>query len=307
MVDRSDAWAPVRHLDDDVLLFDGAMGSNLNAHKDLDWEAPEEATLRHPDLPTQVYRSYVAAGANVITTNTFGGNLIRLKRAGLLDQAGDINRRAAEMAREAAGDAAWVAGDIGQSGDFLEPLGEITTDEMYEAFAVQAEHLKAGGADLLLCETFSDIQEVQIAIKAAKETGLPVLATMTYDINLHTMMGVTPADGLRACEEAGADVVGCNCGNGPEEMSQVLQQMVDAGPTRPLMAQSNAGVPELIAGKVCYTYPPERMVEFAEQWIELGVGVIGSCCGSTNYTTTLLRKMIDRRQSPALAEAPSRG
>ena len=113
------------------------------------------------------------------------------------------------------------------------------------------------------------------------------------------MMGVAPADGLRACEEAGADVVGCNCGNGPEEMAQVLQQMVDAGPTRPLMAQSNAGVPELIAGKVCYTYPPERMVEFAAQWIDLGVRVIGSCCGSTNHTTTLLREMIDGRASRA--------
>ncbi len=303
MVDRSDAWAPVRRLDDGVLLFDGAMGSTLNANEDLDWEAPEEATLRHPHLLERVYAAYVAAGADVISTNTFGGNLVRLKRAGLLEQAGEFNRRAAEMAREAAGDKAWVAGDIGQSGDFLDPLGEITPDEMYEAFAVQAEHLKAGGADLLLCETFSDIQEVQIAIKAAKETGLPVFATMTYDINLHTMMGVAPADGLRACEEAGADVVGCNCGNGPEEMTQVLQQMVDAGPTRPLMAQSNAGVPELIGGKVCYTYPPERMVEFAEQWIELGVSVIGSCCGSTDHTTTLLREMIEGRASRVPAEA----
>ncbi|MCY3783435.1 MAG: homocysteine S-methyltransferase family protein [Chloroflexi bacterium] len=299
MVDRSDPLAPVRRLDDGVLLFDGAMGSNLNDYENLDREAPEEDTLRYPDHVAKVYAGYVAAGADVISTNTFGGNLIRLKRAGLLDQAESLNRRAAEMAREAAGDNAWVAGDIGQSGDFLEPLGEITPDEMYEAFAVQAEHLKAGGADLILCETFSDIQEVQIAIRAAKETGLPVFATMTYDINLHTMMGVAPADGLRACEEAGADVVGCNCGNGPEEMTQVLQQMVDAGPTRPLMAQSNAGVPELIAGKVCYTYPPERMVEFAARWIDLGVGVIGSCCGSTDHTTNLLREMIDGRNGGA--------
>ena len=299
MVDRSDALAPVRHLEDGVLLFDGAMGSNLNEYEGQDWEAPEEVTLRHPHLLQQLYADYVVAGADVISTNTFGGNLIRLKRAGLLDQAADFNRRAAEMAREAAGDKAWVAGDIGQSGDFLEPLGEITPDEMHEAFAVQAEHLKAGGADLLLCETFSDIQEVQIAIRAAKETGLPVFATMTYDINLHTMMGVAPAAGLRACEEAGADVIGCNCGNGPEEMTQVLQQMVEAGPRRPLMAQSNAGVPELIGGKVCYTYPPERMVEFAAQWIDLGVGVIGSCCGSTNHTTALLREMIDGRAGRA--------
>ena len=124
---------------------------------------------------------------------------------------------------------------------------------------------------------------------------------MTYDINLHTMMGVAPADGLRACEEAGAAVVGCNCGNGPEEMTQVLDQMLAAGPRRPLMAQSNAGVPELIDGRVCYLYPPEKMVDFASQWIERGVSVIGSCCGSTNQTTLLLREMIDRLPVKVLA------
>ncbi len=298
IVDRSDPLAILRQLEDSVLLFDGAMGTPLNDYEDRDWEAPEEVTLRHPDRLTKVYESYVAAGADVITTNTFGGNLIRLERAGLADQAAVINRRAAELAREAAGDHAWVAGDMGQSGNFIEPLGEITRDQMYEAFAVQAEHLKAGGVDLLLCETFSDLQEVAIAVGAAKATDLPVFATMTYDINLHTMMGVAPADGMRACEASGADVVGCNCGNGPEEMVQVLQQMVDSGPARPLMAQSNAGVPELVDGRVYYTYPPERMVEFAERWIQLGVRVIGSCCGSTNRTTALLREMIDRQLVP---------
>ena len=192
-----------------------------------------------------------------------------------------------------AGTDAWVAGDIGQSGDFLEPLGDVTEARMTEAFRVQAEQLAEGGVDILLCETFSDIREVQIAIQAASSTGLPVFATMTYDINLHTMMGVAPADGMRACEEAGAAVVGCNCGNGPEEMTQVLDQMLAAGPRRPLMAQSNAGVPELIDGRVCYLYPPEKMVEFARQWIDDGLSVIGSCCGSTNQTTHLLREMID--------------
>ncbi|MCY3895818.1 MAG: homocysteine S-methyltransferase family protein [Chloroflexi bacterium] len=276
------------------LLFDGAMGTTLNDFPDRDWEAPEEVTLRFPDRMTGVYRSYVESGADVVTTNTFGGNLIRLQRAGLTSKSEAINRGAAEQARAAAGDDAWVAGDIGQSGDFLEPLGEITEAQMHEAFRVQAEQLAAGGVDFFLCETFSDIREVQIAIQAAGSTGLPVFATMTYDINLHTMMGVAPADGMRACEEAGAAVVGCNCGNGPEEMTQVLDQMLAAGPSRPLMAQSNAGVPELIDGRVCYLYPSEKMVEFAGQWIEAGVSVVGSCCGSTNQTTSLLREMIDR-------------
>ena len=276
------------------LLFDGAMGTTLNDFPDRDWEAPEEVTLRFPDRMVDVYRSYVDAGADVVTTNTFGGNLIRLQRAGLTSKSEAINRGAAEQARAAAGDDAWVAGDIGQSGDFLEPLGDVTEAQMTEAFRVQAEQLAAGGVDFFLCETFSDIREVQIAIQAAGSTGLPVFATMTYDINLHTMMGVAPADGMRACEEAGAAVVGCNCGNGPEEMTQVLDQMLAAGPLRPLMAQSNAGVPELIDGRVCYLYPPEKMVEFAGQWIEAGVSVVGSCCGSTNQTTSLLREMIDR-------------
>lgn len=279
---------------DRPLLFDGAMGTTLNDFPDRDWEAPEEATLRFADRMIGVYRSYVEAGADVVTTNTFGGNLIRLQRAGLVSKSEAINRGAAEQARAAVGDDAWVAGDIGQSGDFLEPLGDVTEAQMTEAFRVQAEQLAAGGVDLLLCETFSDIREVQIAIQAAGSTGLPVFATMTYDINLHTMMGVPPADGMRACEEAGAAVVGCNCGNGPEEMTQVLDQMLAAGPRRPLMAQSNAGVPELIDGRVCYLYPPEKMVAFGRQWIEAGVSVVGSCCGSTNQTTRLLREMIDR-------------
>ena len=301
LVDRSTPDAVLRALARRPLLFDGAMGSTLNDLPERDWEAPEEATLRFPDRMAEVYQAYLDAGADVLSTNTFGGNLIRLERAGLTEKSEAINRGAAEQARAVAGDDAWVAGDIGQSGDFLEPLGDVTEARMTEAFRVQAEQLAEGGVDLLLCETFSDIREVQIAIDAASSTGLPVFATMTYDINLHTMMGVAPADGLRACEEAGAAVVGCNCGNGPEEMTQVLDQMLAAGPRRPLMAQSNAGVPELIDGRVCYLYPPEKMVEFARQWIESGVSVIGSCCGSTNQTTFLLREMIDRLPAKALA------
>ena len=292
-VDRTTPDAVLRALARRPLLFDGAMGSNLNDFPDRDWEAPEEATLRFPDRMAEVYQAYVDAGADVLSTNTFGGNLIRLERAGLVSKSDAINRGAAEQARAVAGDDAWVAGDIGQSGDFLEPLGDVTEARMTEAFRVQAEQLAEGGVDILLCETFSDIREVQIAIQAASSTGLPVFATMTYDINLHTMMGVAPADGMRTCEEAGAAVVGCNCGNGPEEMTQVLDQMLAAGPRRPLMAQSNAGVPELIDGRVCYLYPPEKMVEFARQWIDDGLSVIGSCCGSTNQTTHLLREMID--------------
>ncbi len=293
-VDRSASDAVLHALACRPLLFDGAMGSILNDLPERDWEAPEEVTLRFPERMAEVYQAYLEAGADVLSTNTFGGNLIRLQRAGLVEQSEAINRGAAEQARAVAGDDAWVAGDIGQSGDFLEPLGDVTEDQMTEAFQVQAEQLASGGVDLLLCETFSDIREVQIAIQAAASTGLPVFATMTYDINLHTMMGVSPADGMRACEDAGAAVIGCNCGNGPEEMTQVLDQMLAAAPRRPLMAQSNAGVPELIDGRVCYLYPPERMVDFARRWIDAGVSVVGSCCGSTSRTTLLLREMIDR-------------
>ncbi len=298
-IDRTDSRAVLRHLERTPLLFDGAIGTTLNALPERDWEAPEEVTLRLPKRLARVYTDYVQAGVDVIATNTFGGNLIRLERAGLTDRAAEINRRAAEIAREAAGERAWVAGDIGQSGDFLEPLGTITPQQMDDAFSVQVDHLVAGGVDLLLCETFADIAEVEIAIRAAKRSGLPVFATMTYDVNLHTMMGVAPADGMRACEGAGADVVGMNCGNGPEEMSQVLGEMLAAGPKRPLMAQSNAGVPELIKGQICYRYPPEKMVEHAREWIVRGLRVIGSCCGSTHETSRLLREMIDRLPASA--------
>ena len=293
-IDRSDPQSVLRYLECEPLLFDGAMGTTLNAAEERDWEATEEVTLRHPERLLAVYRSYVEAGADVITTNTLGGNLIRLQRAGLADQVAEVNRRAAELARQAVGRRAWVAGDIGQSGDFLEPLGGVTPEQMQEAFEVQIEHLVAGGVDLLLCETFSDVREMEIAIRAAKRAGLPVFATMTYDQNLRTMMGVAPAEGMRACEDAGADVVGCNCGNGAEEMDQVLAQMVAAGPRRPLMAQSNAGTPELVDGQVCYRYPPEKLVDYARRWLQRGVQVIGACCGSTAQTTRLLREMIDQ-------------
>ena len=174
-VDRSTPDAVLHAVARRPLLFDGAMGSTLNDFPERDWEAPEEVTLRFPDRMAGVYQAYLDAGADVLSTNTFGGNLIRLERAGLTEKSEAINRGAAEQARAVAGDDAWVAGDIGQSGDFLVPLGDITEARMSEAFRVQAEQLAEGGADLILCETFSDIREVQIAIDAASSTGLPVL------------------------------------------------------------------------------------------------------------------------------------
>jgi 5-methyltetrahydrofolate--homocysteine methyltransferase len=289
--------AEIRQRLEHGILFDGAMGTMLGAADDKTWDVPEELNLDDPDRVRGVHRAYAEAGADVITTNTFGGNRIRLERAGFAGRVEEFNRAAARLAREGGGDDILVAGDIGPTGEFMAPLGERSREEFVAAFTEQAAALAAGGCDLLLIETMSDLGETAAAIEAAHTTGLPVIATMSFDTAGRTMMGVSPADAAVQLAEMGVAAVGANCGMGPDEMTPVLEQMHQAAPEIPVLGQSNAGMPRVDGEHVHYDCTPAEMAAHAEAWLAAGIQLIGSCCGSTPEHVGALRAVLDRHQA----------
>ncbi|MCX6433232.1 MAG: homocysteine S-methyltransferase family protein [Actinobacteria bacterium] len=225
-----------------------------------------------------------AAGSRLLTTNTFGGSRPRLAMHGLEDRVVELNEAAARVARSVA-DAhpgTFVLGDVGPSGDLMEPMGTLTPESAVALFSEQIAALSAGGADAILIETMSDLSEVEAAVTAARAVApeLPVFATMSFDTNLRTMMGVTPAAAVVAIAGMGADVVGANCGRGVDEMRVIAGQMADARPDGVLLImQSNAGLPVLIDGEFRYTGSPDEMAAFATEMRGIGIDVVGACCG----------------------------
>lgn len=248
-------------------------------------EPAERWNLDNPDAVGGLHEEYAAAGAQILTTNTFGGTRARLALAGLDDRVHEINRAAATLARQVADrHGILVAGDLGPSGELFEPLGALTPDEAREMFAEQIRALVDGGVDLILAETMSDLAEARAAITAARQVApdLPVVATMSFDTNLRTMMGVDPAACVRELVDAGADAVGANCGRGPQEMEQIAVQLVANRTDEVLLvAQSNAGLPQLRGGHFVYTVDPAGMATHARTLRDLGIDVIGACCGSS--------------------------
>lgn len=279
------------------IVFDGPQGTMLGAASHKDWETPEELNLRAPDRVRAMHRAYVEAGAEVLTTNSFGANRVRLERAGMRDKLREFNITAAELAREVAGNDVLVAGDVGPTGEFLEPFGNHTFAELVDVFAEQGRALAEGGVDFLLIETMSDLGEVHAAIQGARKTGLGVVATMSFCTNYRTMMGVTAADATRKLLEFGAHAAGANCGNGPDEMTVVLKEMREAAPDAVLLAQSNAGMPRIEEDRVVYDCSAEKMAEYAQQWIEFGIQAVGACCGSTPEHIRAIRAIVSRRAS----------
>jgi 5-methyltetrahydrofolate--homocysteine methyltransferase len=264
----------------EIILADGAMGTMLQAAGLEKGHAPEELNLTNPEKVLAVHQGYVDAGSELILTNSFGGNKLRLAKYGLRDKVYDLNHRAAGIAREAG--ATFVAGSIGPTGEFFAPLGTLTPKEAQEAFAEQARGLMDGGVDLLVIETMSDLSEMGAAIQGAKQaTDLPLVCTMTFQQKLHTIMGVSAAQAAEALAGWGAAALGANCGTGPEEVEQVLQQMKEAVPGALLVAKANAGVPRLVKGRTEYNATPELMAEYAGRFAQMGVTIIGACCGST--------------------------
>ncbi len=270
-------------------IFDGGYGWLL---QERGLEAGEAAELWNVDNPTAVstlHEEYAAAGAQILTTNTFGGTRPRLEGHGLQDRVEEINGAGAKLAREVADrHDALVAGCVGPSGELLEPLGILTDAGATELFAEQIRGLVAGGADLILIETMSDIGEATAAVKAAAEVApdLPVVVTMSFDTNLHTMMGVAPAQAFTTFAALGVDAVGANCGRGPDDMVQIAAALVAARVASNLdgvllIAQSNAGLPHLHGDGFVYDVDPAGMAAHALELREIGLDIVGACCGSS--------------------------
>ena len=273
------------------VFLDGAMGTELMKRGLRVGDAPELWNLERPDEILDVQRAYVEAGAQILLTNTFGGNRLKLRRAGMEDRLEEVNRKAAEIARRASGGRALVAGDIGPTGEFMEPYGSFSEEDFYRVFREQAEVLASSGVDLFVIETMTDVGEVKAAIRACRELGLPVAASMSFDPagdDFRTMMGVRPEEAAKCIDEAGADLVGANCGGvSPEEMAQVVGRMREAT-KRPLFAEPNAGKPELVDGKAVYRLSPEAFVEGMRKVAEAGARGLGGCCGTTPEHIRLL-------------------
>ncbi|HEY7970436.1 MAG TPA: homocysteine S-methyltransferase family protein [Candidatus Limnocylindrales bacterium] len=285
------------------ILADGAMGTMLFAAGLQFGDPPEAWNVMHPDVVRRIERGYVEAGSRIILTNTFGGNRLRLRLHGLDKRVDELNRTAAILLRaevDAAGGDALVAGDIGPSGEIMAPLGTLEEDEAVDVFAEQAAALVAGGADLIWIETMSHLAEITAAIRGARQASptIPIIATMTFDTRGYTMMGVSPEQAARALLAAGADAIGGNCGNGPDELLPVIERMHAVAPDAVLVAKSNAGMPELVDLQAVYRADPATMAESARDFRRAGARIIGACCGSTPAHLAAMAEML-RVASPA--------
>ncbi len=269
------------------VVADGAMGTMLMANGLEFGDPPEIWNLEHPEIIRRVQRAYADAGAQILLTNTFGANRLRLELHGREDRVDQLNRTAAVLSRvevNAADHPVIVAGDIGPTGQIMSAIGGTLTPEVArEVFAEQAKALAAAGVDVFWVETMSDLSEAVAAIQGAKDAApdKPVIATMSFDTRGHTMMGVSPEQAAKALLEAGAAAVGGNCGNGPEELVPVIERMRAAYPDAILVAKGNVGQPTLVGFSAQYETTPETMAEFAVRFREAGANVIGACCGST--------------------------
>ncbi len=280
-----------------VLLADGAWGTEFAKLGHSAGECPELLNVNHPDIVLRVAGSYVDAGSDIILTNTFGGTPFSLDRYGLADRTEELSERGAALSRKAAGDRVLVAAALGPTGQFLEPLGTVTRVEMVEAFARQVRAFVRGGADAVVIETMSDLEETVCAIEAVRaESGLPVIACMTYEKGLHgfaTMMGVRPERAVPRLEEAGADLVGSNCGAGIATMIALTPELC-ASSTKPLWIKPNAGMPVLDDdGRTIYRESPDAMAGRIPELIGHGARVVGGCCGTTPEHIRAFRKVID--------------
>ena len=264
-----------------IVIFDGAMGTRLYDKGVFINRVFDELNLSQPALVKEIHKEYLDAGAMVLETNSFGANRFKLAPHGLADKLEAINFQAAKIAKEIAGDNAYVCGSIGPLGARIEPMGKITADEAEKAFAEQASALLAGGVDLLAFETFVDINELEIAVKAARKlTDKPIIASMTIGEDFCTIYGTNLETISSKLNNSGADIIGLNCSVGPKIMFDAMEKLRELT-NLPLIAQPNAGLPRMVENRTIYLCNPEYFGEYAKRFIQIGVRILGGCCGTT--------------------------
>jgi len=269
------------------LLLDGAMGTMLQVYGLKSGECSEGWNISRPRVVQKIHQEYLKAGADVILTNTFGANRVKLSSFGRENNILKINEIAVNIAKgvinkeRSLEKRIFIAGSVGPTGKILEPYGDLKVSEVYRNYKEQVVILEKAGVDLIILETFYDLKEIKAALKATKEnTNLMVVASMTFDKNLKTIYGVDPERAVIVLENGGADGVGANCGTGPEVLYKVLKIMKKVSKTY-LMVEPNAGMPELVKGKVVYPASPKIMANYTEKFVKLGLNLIGGCCGTT--------------------------
>jgi len=276
-----------------ILIADGATGTMLMAAGLPAGTPPEVWNIEQPERIIELYTAYLQAGSQIILTNTFGGSRIKLSKAGQGGQARQFNLAAAQLARQAAGQNAYVAGDIGPTGELMQPMGSLTYEAALEAYAEQAAALAEGGVDALWVETMSDLDEARAAVRAARTvTSLPVFCSLSFGRRARTIMGVTPQKAALELWPLGLSAIGANCGEGLDMIPDVLAQMRAALPEAVLIAKPNAGLPRMVQGAAVYDVEAPEFADRMMGFIDMGAQVVGSCCGSSPaYITELARRI----------------
>ncbi|MEW6742493.1 MAG: homocysteine S-methyltransferase family protein [Planctomycetota bacterium] len=285
----------------EILVSDGAWGTQLMERGIPVGSCFEAANLERPGLLAEIALLYLEAGAQLITTNTFGGSPLKLAAYGLEARTEEVNRRAVEAIRGITWGHAFVSASVGPTGAFLEPYGDTKPETMRRGFERQIRSLVESGADAICIETMTDLSEARLAVEAARSVSatIPVMATMTFDKTprgFFTMMGVSIEQAAAGLEEAGASIIGSNCGNGIDNMIAIAREFRERS-RLPLLIQSNAGLPQQRDGKVFYPESPEYMAAKARELIALGVSIIGGCCGTTPEHIRALRSVVDETRA----------
>lgn len=281
----------------EILVADGATGTNLQKVGLLGGMHTEDWVFDHPEKILDLEKAFVAAGSDIILTCTFGGTFPRMKGAKHSDDVNRINKRAVELAREAAAtrDGVLVAGSIGPIGQLLKPYGPITHEEAFAAFAQQARSLAEGGVDLIVLETHFALEEATAAFEGTLSvTDLPIVVSFGYDRGTRTMMGVKPTEVMKKYKALGAALIGANCGTTLENMEAIIKEYAATESGFPLWAKPNAGMPHLEGTETIYDVTPEEMAEYAKKYVALGVRVVGGCCGSTPEHVVAIAKAVKK-------------